>query len=75
MQQYGTAVIPYPQVAADFLNWKAEKTAIAKYNDGTVAKLKLVTIQSDGGRKQPIFVAVQDLADFLLQNRKLAISN
>jgi hypothetical protein len=75
MQQYGTAVIPYPKVAADFLGWKAEKTAIAKYNDGTVDKLQLVTIQNNAGRKQPIFVAVQDLADFILRNRNVAIMN
>jgi hypothetical protein len=75
MQQYGTAIIPYAKVAADFFNWKAEKTAMAKYNDGTVAKLQLVTIQNNVGRKQPVFVAVQDLADFMLQNRNIAISN
>ena len=73
MQQYGTALIPYTKVAADFLGWKAEKTAMAKYNDGTVARLNLVTIQNNVGRKQPVFVAVQDLADFMLQNRNVAI--
>jgi len=75
MRQYGTALIPYTIVAADFLGWKAEKTAMAKYNDGTVAKLQLVTIQNNVGRKQPVFVAVQDLADFILQNRNVAILN
>lgn len=75
MQQYGTAVIPYPKVAADFLGWKAEKTAMAKYKDGTVAELELVTVQSDAGRKQPVFVTVQDLADFILKKRKVAIMN
>jgi hypothetical protein len=75
MHQYGTALIPYSIVAADFLGWKAEKTAMAKYNDGTVARLNLVTIQNNVGRKQPVFVAVQDLADFILQNRNVAILN
>ncbi|AOW76887.1 hypothetical protein A3Q34_08485 [Colwellia sp. PAMC 20917] len=75
MQQYGTAIIPYTRIAADYLNWKSEKTAMAKYNDGTVTKLQLVTIQSNVGRKQPVFVAVQDLADFLLSNRNVAILN
>jgi len=79
--KYKTAMIPYHDVAHDYLNWKSKKTADARLKDGSVKDLNLDVIcpgksQSENENKSknpPAFVEVTHLTDFLLAKRNVCI--
>ncbi|MBD55966.1 pyocin activator PrtN family protein [uncultured Pseudoalteromonas sp.] len=72
--EFGKALIPYTEVAARYLGWKAEKTAKARIADGTVRKLGLVlTIPNPDSKNAPVFVNVSDLANFLMDKKDVII--
>ena len=73
--EFGTSLIPYSEVAARYLGWTKEKTAMAKLNDGTIKNLKLPTIKLIPSSKCPVFVLAKDLAEFLLASRNVEISH
>ncbi|MEZ9539748.1 pyocin activator PrtN family protein [Shewanella sp. 10N.286.51.B8] len=74
-QRYGTPLIPYLKVAEDYLGYQTHKTAMAKYHDGSVDELSLVTLKFGTGRKMPIFVKANDLARYLLNSHDVVICN
>ncbi len=71
--KYKTPMVPYHDVARDYLGWKSKKTADARLNDGVVKELKLDVICPGKGTKSPAFVEVSHLTDFLLSERNVCV--
>ncbi|MBT1066160.1 pyocin activator PrtN family protein [Bowmanella sp. Y26] len=69
---YGSATVPYQQVASDYFGWTSAKTAQAKIAE--VRKAGLVISDLEMGSKRHI-VHISDLADFLLAKRTVSISD
>lgn len=70
--QFGTALIPYTEVAKQLMNWKTEKTAKARLNQ--LIQDGLVVVRFKFG-VATTFVLVHDLANFILANRIVSISS
>lgn len=71
-QQYGTALIPYVDVARELMGWKTEKTAKANLNK--LVDEGLVIVRFEFGTANT-FVLVQDLARFIMAKRTVTISS
>lgn len=70
--QYGTAIIPYEDVARELMRWKSEKTAKARLPD--LLEEGLVVVRFEFGTPTT-FILAQDLAHFILANRTVTISS
>ena len=70
-QKFGTAAIPYVEVAKEIMGWESEKTAKARLKD--LINDGLVVMHFDYGSART-FVHVQDLAAFMMAKRTVTIS-
>ncbi|OBT08210.1 hypothetical protein A9267_10855 [Shewanella sp. UCD-FRSSP16_17] len=73
VKQFSTPIIPYHKVAKAFLGWHSSRSAIAKYHDGTLEQLQLVTMCLTEGNNETIFVNVFDLENFLSMPKKVTL--
>ncbi len=71
--EFGKAIIPLELVADKYLNMK-HKTAMEKFNNGELQQQGLNCFRCIESRKAPVLVLVHDLAEFILKNRQLKIS-
>jgi len=71
---FGGVLIPYKIVAEKIFHWK-EGTAKSRLASGKVSEMGLVTVRTYESTQAPVFVLVNDLANYLLLKRKVLIMN
>jgi hypothetical protein len=74
VKKFDSPIIPYLKVAEEIFGWHSSRTAIAKYHDGTLDMLQLITMHLMERNNNTIFVNVYDLANFISLPKKVILS-